>query len=438
MQRSERELYDTGHVDVSRSAWPVGAPELVPPRLEGEKVADVAVIGAGLAGSSLALHLAERGVDVALVEAREPAWGASGRNAGHVVPYRELDRAYRSLPDRGEAYLALMRDGGDIVYQLAEKHGIDCDAVQGGYLQVAHRPSRVSSAESKAKKWAKRGFAVRFADRDQVVERTGSERFHGGIVAEAGGRVNPYRFTRGLVAAALRAGANAFANSPAESIASEGLRWCVATPLGSVLADRVVVCTNGYTTQLVPELARAWCPLVAFGVALKPLPDSIRAAVIPSGAAISQFPTGTHPTLVDERGRIVSSLLPSPIRPQSPGPPLRWLKRWLHQTFPQTQGVALEVEAHWTGSMAWSTDRLPRIFEVGPGLHALTCFSGEGVVPAPLLGRHLAEAIADDDLKGLALPLQPPSVPRWRGRYDFILRKLAVPALVLAERLGLD
>ena len=437
MGRSERFLYHWGQVDVSRSAWPLGAPLLELPPLEGEQTADVAVVGAGLAGSSVALHLAELGVRVALIEAHVPGWGASGRNAGHVVPYRDLDRAFAALPDRGEAFLELLREGGDIVYTLAEKHGIDCDAVQGGYLQAAHREPLVPAAERKADKWRKRGFAVRFVDRDEIAKLTGSEHFHGGTFAEHGGRVNPFRFTRGLVMAATRAGASVFAHSPVESVRSEGLRWRVATAGGSVLADRVVVCTNGYTTQLVPELARAWCPLVAFGLALKPLPDPIRASVIPSGASMSQFPTGFHPTVVDEHGRIISSLLPSPIRPQSSGPPLRWLQRWLHRVFPQTKGAALEVDAHWTGSMAWSPDELPRIFEVSPGLHALTCFSGEGNVIAPLLGRHLAEALARDRLEDLALPAQPPSVPHWRGRYDFTLRKLGIPTLLFAERLGL-
>ena len=83
------------------------------------------------------------------------------------------------------------------------------------------------------------------------------------------------------------------------------------------------------------------------------------------------------------------------------------------------------------------SDELPRIFEAAPGLLALTCFSGEGNVLAPLLGRHLAEALVKDDLGELALPVQAPSVPRWRGRYDFTLRKVGVPALVAAERLGL-
>jgi len=435
VSRSERALYDSGHVDVSRSIWTRGCDAHAHPRLEGEHGADVAVIGAGLAGSSVALHLAEQGARVALVEAHEPGWGASGRNAGHVVPYRDLDASLAKLPDGGEAFLSLLRESGGIVYELARKHGIECDAVQGGYLQVAHRKPLLPAAEEKAENWARRGFRLRFVDRSEVAKLTGSEAFHGGVLAENGGRVNPFRFTRGLALAAQRAGAAVFANSPVESAKAEGRRWRVATRCGSVLADRVVACMNGYTTDAIPELARAWCPLVAFALATRPLPESIRPTLLPSGGSMSLLPTGFRPLIVDAQGRAISSLLPSSLRPQHP--PLRWLEGWLWKVFPQTRDVELELDAYWTGSMAWSTDFLPRIYEVAPGLLALTCFSGEGNVIAPLLGRHLAEALTRGDLAGLALPVQAPSVPRWRGRYDIMLRRLGVPMLGLAERLGL-
>jgi glycine/D-amino acid oxidase-like deaminating enzyme len=429
MGDSERSLFDSGRVEVSRSGWQRGAHPLELPRLEGEHRADVAVIGAGLAGASLALHLAERGAGVALVEAREPGWGASGRNAGHVVPYRDLDRAFERLPDRGEALLALLRDGGGIVYELARRHGIECDAVQGGYIQVAHRESLVAAAERKAEKWARRGHAVRFVDRHEVAALTGSQSFHGGTLAEHGGRVNPLAFTLGMLAAALRAGASAFARSPVDSLRGAGNAWRVTSARGCVVADRVVVCTNGYSADLVP---RAWCPLVAFALALEPLPEPIRASILPGGAAISEFPSGFHPLLVDRFGRIVTSSLPGPIRPHIP--PLRWATRWLRRTYPQTRDAPLRVEAYWTGAMAWSPDQLPRIFEAGPGLLALMCFSGEGNVLAPLLGRHLAEALASDALRNLALPVKGPTALRFRGRYDWLLRRVAVPLLGLTER----
>lgn len=436
-QRSERKLYDSGNMDVQRSAWPGDAPPCELPRLQGDESADVVVIGAGLAGSSLALHLAERGASVVVLEAHEPGWGASGRNAGHAIPYRDLDASLAKLPDGGEAFLALLREQGEIVYEVARKYDIACDAVQAGYMQVAHSRGLVAAAEKKAEKWAKRGFPIRFADRSEVEKRTGTRSFFGATYCETGGRVNPFLFTRGMVDAARGHGARVYAHSGAQSLARDGSRFVVKTEQGRVAADRVVVCTNGYTGQLVPALAEAWCPLVAFGLSTKPLPDSLHPTLLPDDVVISQFPTGTHPTLIDGNGRLVTSLLPSPIRPEASGPALAWFERWLHRMFPQTRDVSLELDTYWTGSMAWSTDELPRIFEVAPGLLALTCFSGEGNVIAPLLGRHLAETLTDDALDHLALPLSAPERPRWRGQYDVPLRKIAIPLMKLAERFRL-
>ena len=81
----------------------------------------------------------------------------------------------------------MLRDSGGIPYELADAHGIECDAVQGGYLQVAHRKQLLTHAETQAEKWSSRGFAVRFADRSEVEKLTGTGAFHGGLLARAGG-----------------------------------------------------------------------------------------------------------------------------------------------------------------------------------------------------------------------------------------------------------
>jgi glycine/D-amino acid oxidase-like deaminating enzyme len=144
---------------------------------------------------------------------------------------------------------------------------------------------------------------------------------------------------------------------------------------GAVRAERVVVCTNAYTTGAVPALARSFYPLAAYGLALAPLPEALRREILPCGGAMMQLPTGFHPVLVDGRGRLVTSLLPGPLRPESVSGPLRDLRRWLDRTYPQARGVALALESYWTGLTAWSPDLLPRIFEAGPGLLSLGCFS---------------------------------------------------------------
>ena len=436
-----RSLFARGLVDVSESAWtrPSEGPDATAfPTLEGDRTADVAVIGAGLAGSSLALHLAEGGASVVVVEAREPGWGASGRNAGHVVSHREYaPAALAALPQRGERFLALLRGAGDLVYEIAQRHGIECDGVQAGYFMVSERPAQMAGAERKVERWQKLGFRLRMLGREEAARALGTERFLGAAVDEAGGRINPWRFTRGMARAAMRAGAAVFARSPAEAIVREGSRWRVRTPAGLVAAERVVVCTNAYTTGLVPALARSFYPLAAYGLAVAPFPDEIRREILPCGGAMMQLPTGFHPVLIDGGGRLVTSLLPGPLRPESPAAPLRELRRWLDQTFPRTRGVPLALESYWTGATAWSPDTLPRLFEPAPGLLALGCFSGEGNAIAPALGRHLAEALVKNDLRELALPVSPPRTLRFRSRLEVGLRWLGVPLMRLADRVGL-
>jgi glycine/D-amino acid oxidase-like deaminating enzyme len=435
-----RTLHARGIVDVAASAWtrPGDGAEGTYPRLEGERAADVAVVGAGLAGTSLALHLAEGGASVAALEAREPGFGASGRNAGHVVSHREYAAAaLAALPERGERYLAMLRGAGDLVYGLAAKHAIDCDGVQAGYYMVSDKPREIARASHRVERWRKLGFRLRMLGRDEAVRALGTERFAAAAVDEAGGRINPWRFTRGLARAARSAGAQVFASSPAEEVAREGSRWRVRTPSGALRAERVVVCTNAYTTGLVPELARSFYPLAAYGLALSPLPEALRGEVLPCGGAMMQLPTGFHPFLVDGRGRIVTALLPGALWPESAGAPLRDLRRWLDRTYPQTRGIALALEGYWTGLTAWSPDLLPRIFEPAPGLLSLGCFSGEGNAIAPALGRELARALLRDDLRGLPLPVSPPRALHFRWRLEVGLRWLGVPLLRLADRAGL-
>jgi glycine/D-amino acid oxidase-like deaminating enzyme len=335
------------------------------------------------------------------------------------------------------------------VYGLARRHGIECDGVQAGYFMVSEKTREIAGAERKVERWRKLGFRLRMLGRDETIQALGTERFPAAAVDEAGGRINPWRFTQGLARAAVRAGASVFARSPVTAVERDGARWRVridasagagtdtGSAAGFIRAERVVVCTNAYTTDVVPGLARSFYPLAAYGLALAPLPEALRGEILPCGGAMMQLPTGFHPMLVDGHGRIVTSLLPGPLRPESPAAPLREARRWLERTFPRLRGVPLALESYWTGATAWSPDTLPRIFEPAPGLLSLGCFSGEGNAIAPALGRQLAEALAKDDLRTLALSVSPPAALRFRSRLELGLRWLGVPLLRLADRMGL-
>lgn len=428
MMPAEEAPYASGRVDVTSSGWThyPGKP-LTFECVAGHVSTDILVVGAGLAGSSLALHLAEGGARVTLIDVHEPGWGASGRNAGHVVAHPQPVASLRKLPDAGEAFMELWRREMRLPYELAQRHGIDCDAVPGGYMQTVTAPRHLRRAEKYAEGLAGLGLPVRYADRAEVARFTGSDRFAGGVLDPASGRINPFHFTRGLADAARRAGANVFSRSGAEALDRMGSRWRVVTRQATIDADQVVLCTGAYDRQALPTYAASWYPLLAYAIATKPLPEAMRQSMLPSGGvSAGMMASDSCPFLIDGLGRLISAWLPT--RPAfAPDAALRRLRRWLQRTFPQAAGVDLQLAAYWTGVTAFSPSWLPRISELGPGLLALNCFSVEGNVPAPMMGKHLAEKLLKGALGELALPLEPAPPVLWRGRYEFVMRRVLVP-----------
>ncbi len=386
-------------------------------------------------GASLALHLAELGIDVALLEAREPGWGASGRHLGHVVPqWQTQEAAVAAFGERAERVLALHAEAGNLVYHLAEAHEIDCDAAQTGHLTLAHNERAIASVERLVRELSDRGTPMELLDRERTQEMVGSSRYFAAALNRSGGRINPLAFVRGLVRAAAQAGARVHTQSPVSGLEQLVDGWRCRTPQGSVTSSWLVICTNGYTGNAFPWLAKAYRPIVGCGLALSPLPPSLRSSVLPSGAVMMETSIGFHPTLIDKAGRLVTVVAPRPLRPERSEPPARDFRRWLLRTFPQLNNTPLEVEAFWSGIMAWSPDRMPRVFMPEPGLLAPMCFSGRGAALATGLGKQLAEALHRDDLDHVALPISKPKPLLAPRAMDLVARNFAMPALRLAER----
>src|SRR5712672_4154968 len=150
-------------------------PEL--PKLVGDTKADVIVIGAGFPGLSAALHLREAGVDVAVLEAAEPGWGASGRNNGQVIPTLsrpDPESIVAKHGAAGERFVALLRDSASVLFDVARRYQIQAEQEQAGWVQPVHSPGRIKIAERRVRQWSKVGAAVELLSREQVREMLGS------------------------------------------------------------------------------------------------------------------------------------------------------------------------------------------------------------------------------------------------------------------------
>jgi glycine/D-amino acid oxidase-like deaminating enzyme len=271
-------------------------PALPAPALDGDARADVAVVGAGITGLSTALHLAEQGAKVVVLEAEQPGWGASGRNGGQVNPglKHDPDTVEREFGrDLGGRMNAFAGAAPGFVFDLIERHGIRCDARRNGTLRAAIRPKHAAQVRATAEQLARRGAPVELLQGSSLEQATGTARYRVAMLDRRGGDLNPLSFARGLARAALAAGAGVHGGTRALGMKRLGALWRIETAAGVVSAPQVVLATNGYTDDLWPELRRTIVPLFGAIAATDALPETIARGIMPSRAVLYESGTVT-------------------------------------------------------------------------------------------------------------------------------------------------
>lgn len=374
------------------------APPPPAPPLAGDAACDVAVIGAGILGLSTALALAERGVRVIVLEADAIGAGAAGRNGGLVVP--SLPRVG---PERAPPALAAMVAGGaDAVFALIRRHGIECDAVQAGWLFPAHAESLAPRVAARVRAWQAAGARCTWLDAAETRRRMGSLRFHGALYDPSGGHLDPLGYTRGLARAALAAGAVVHEATPVLALEHTG-GWRLRTPWGEVWAARVLQATNA-TPPGLPGRSNV-VPLFVWQMATPPLPAAARRAVLPGNEAFSDTRNNLLACRWTAEGRLVTGGMAALQAGAAARLPAR-LARRLMAVFPALGPVSFEYV--WRGRAALTGDFLPRLVTPAPGWLAVTACNGRGIVPNTVLGPALAAYLATGNAEALPLPLAPP------------------------------
>ena len=408
-------------------------PECAP--LAGTVDTDAVVIGAGFTGLSTALHLRQAGVEVVVVEAAEPGWGASGRNNGQVIPTLS-----RPDPDdiearhgaAGERFVRLLRDCASTLFDTVRAHGIQAEAEQAGWVQPVHSPGRIVIAERRVRQWSQRGAPVEMLDAGQVREMTGSSAWHGGFWNRSGGHINPLALARGLARASIEAGARIHARTPALDYARRDGRWIVRTPAGEVRARALVLATNAYTgefsTLLAPRIAREVVPIRSWQMATQPLPESVRASVIPGRQALSDTHGELYFARWDARHRLITG--GATLRPYDRVARLKsTIGARLQRLWPQLGDVRFDHV--WNGYVGMTSDFLPRFHRLGPDAWAWAGCNGRAVGLSVALGAEFAKAVRGVPDTELALPFTEPAPLPWQG----VVRRLAPLTLLHYRRL---
>lgn len=383
------------------SLYAATARDLRPPRppLDGDVRADVCVVGGGYTGVSTALHLAERGRQVVLVEANRLGWGASGRNGGQLHSGQRQDAhtletwfgrdKARALFRIGEAAKATVKD-------LIRRHAIACDW-QDGLIHAVHKRRDLDGLEREIDDLRRHyGYDdLSRLDGAALAEAIGTSRYPGGWRDASAGHLQPLDFALGLARAAEAAGARLCEGTAALGI-GDGPKPVVVTRTGTVTADAVVLACNGYMAGLEPETEARVLPIHNYILATEPL-GSRADALIPGREAVSDTRFVVRYWRLDAAGRMVfgggetySKTFPSDIA--------GFVRRYLLEVYP---GLAdARVDYGWGGTLAVTLSRLPFMRRLRPGLYTSAGYSGQGVSIATHAGRMLADAITAADAPG--------------------------------------
>ena len=366
-----------------------------PPRppLEGVLSADVCVVGGGIAGCSAALHLAERGYATVLLEQQHIGWGASGRSGGQVIhgvacgqePLEHLLGA-----DGARAVWDVATEGLQLTRALIERHRIACDWVEG-YLLTALKPrhDRELRAQIEALHTRFDYPSVRYLPREEVQHTLATSRYVSAMFDANGGHLHPLAYTRGLAAAAERAGALLFEQTRATAITPGR----ASTPGGAIRAPRIVLCGNAYLGALAPQIAPAILPVATHLLATEPLGEARARALIANGAAVSDMNwaldyfrcTADHRLLF---GGAISYSGRGQFAARAAN------RARMLRVFPQL--AAARIDYAWGGLLDLTVNRAPHFGRLAPQTYFLQGFSGHGIALAGIAGKLIAEAIAGE------------------------------------------
>lgn len=424
-----------------RCWWHTTAPAPDWPTLQGDTATQVAIIGGGYTGLAAALHLARDGVQVTLLEAQGPGFGASSRNGGFCclggakAPDALLTRRFGA---QGAAdWHATEQAAVQLVADLLTTHRIDADTHSNGETILAHTPRAMHGLRSDARNIPRcYGVTPTLIEPQDLSEHGLGGPFHGALTIPIGFGLNPRKYHTGLARAAAQAGAQLRAHSPVSRIRQTGATHRLTTPHGTVTAQKVILATNGYSSEDLPDWLRArYLPVQSSVLVTRPLTPQDQAA---QGWTSDQMAYDTRTLLhyfrklPDNRflfgmrgGRTATPRAQKAIRQK--------IRADFHAMFPAWKSV--EITHDWAGLVCLMANLTPFAGPVPdhPGLFAGLGYHGNGVAMASLTGTLLADLVQGKPPRlpyPAALQAPPKRFPLGRFRRTLLAPAYATAALL--------
>jgi glycine/D-amino acid oxidase-like deaminating enzyme len=401
----------------------------------GRAEVDIAIVGGGIAGLSLAFHLAAAGKYPLVLEADSFGSGASGASAGIVAP--QLVRMTPQLVqkrlgrERGARLLGLIAEAGQYTFDLVRRHGLDCAASQTGFLAPARTASGVRRLSQAIEQWQPFRTDLQLLDARATQRLSGCHGYEGALLDRSGGGLNPLAYTRELARLASSVGASVYSESRVVELAPAAKGWRIRTDEGEITAARVVLCANGGNGQLHPALGHTVLPMPVYEVATEALDANLVATTLPEKHVLTDVESDVFSLRWAGGDRLItaypaaSGLAPASIEAAVNRRLRAMLRRY----------DARRVEFVWHG-VAWiNQSLLPRLVRVADGLTAVQACNGRGIALNTTIGREVARWLLAPQSYTPALALESPRRVRGFGVARYV-PQLFMTAAMIARRLS--
>lgn len=363
------------------------------PKLQDNIKADICVVGAGFAGLSCALSLAQQGYQVVVLEADSLGHGASGRNAGMLLPSMELPTDMEAMlsPDIIREMLALATEGERLVKQYIDQYEIACDLNEGN-LHVATTPRQMKRMEASiARLKTMYGMdRLQVSSADEVANMVGSDCYTGGIYDPAAISLHPLKFLTGLGGCLVNSGVRIFEESAVHTIRDSPMLTAI-TSEGAVSADKIVLASNVALAQFDSRLARKLLVGYAEIIVTEPLSSEQLDKVLPGKVSVLEARALANYYHLTADNRLLFGGGVSPLFPAEQKKYRYQLQRRLASVFPQL--AELRAEYAWLGRIGMTLTGPPLIGEINKDLFYVMA---NGVLPSLQIGRLLAGAVGGD------------------------------------------
>ena len=383
----------TGSYYAATANWQTDYPQLV-----GEQRCDVAIVGAGFTGVSTALHLVERGYDVALIEANRVGWGASGRNGGQLIDgIIEVEKINRIGRQFGNAAAETIRkigiDSRDVVLDRIEKYSINCD-LKFGFVDVALSQADLDYFQSEVERKKSAGYPhkMELVSKEDMHTVIGSDIYIGGMIHRGNGHLHPLNLCIGEARAAEEQGARLFEQSRVTRVV-HGDKPRVETTEGVMHAKKVVLAGNAYLGKSEPKLYGKVIPAGSYIIATEPLDSALARELLPQDMAVCDQRIGLDYFRLSADKRMLFGGLCN-YSGRHPKNITNAIRPNMLKVFPQLKDARIDFE--WGGYIAITIKRVPQFGRIQGNTWYAHGYSGHGVAPSHIAGQILADAIGGD------------------------------------------